>query len=88
MAGKVHVTLYIDEPRRIPRPGMFLVTVGVRGVGSIYLITRSRRITRRDPAAGPRFSLRCQRGFSRADLRGNAYVCMRWYPRAPRRPVF
>lgn len=40
-----------------PRRRDYVVSVGKQGIGTIYLVLRSRQVKRRDPSAVPRFSL-------------------------------
>jgi hypothetical protein len=61
---------------------MYLVTLGKRSVGTVYLITSWRQIKRRDPLASPRFGLTVQPGHTFDDARASGdYWHMRWNPR-------
>ena len=76
----------IDLPEGTPHPGEWLVTEGVRGIGSVYLIQCAREVKRRSPAAPRRLALTVQRGYSREDIEPAVRVWwLRWYKRSRKR---
>jgi hypothetical protein len=88
--------IFIDLPEGTPRPGEFLVSEGVRGIGSVYLI-RAVRLVKRRTCKNPlqvgtrRLMLTVARGYSTADIAPWESVWwLRWYKRTcgtpPARP--
>jgi hypothetical protein len=73
--------IFIDLPEGTPALGEWLVTEGVRGVGSVYLIKSAREVRRRDPAAPRRLMLTVQRGYYVLDTLGQRVWRLRWYKR-------
>lgn len=71
----------------MPAAGDWLMTVGARGIGSVYLILASREVKRRDPAAPRRFVLEVQPGYTVEDVE-QSLPCkvwnIHWYPRKRR----
>ncbi len=71
----------------VPRPGDYVVSRGVKGWGTAYLIHSSRRVERRDPEAVPRYTLRVsvttlEEAFAPSDAQR---FVIKWYPRAAKR---
>jgi hypothetical protein len=72
-----------EELLRVPAPGDILASECKNGaIGSVYEIVTVREVRRRDPAAEPRFALRCRR--SQAFLPSDIIWFLRWYPRRRR----
>ena len=81
------VRLLMDVPDVFDRPeeGDVVVTQLRRGgEGTNYLVLTSRRVQRRDPAAGPRYAIRCRRIHERDRPRGARVIGMVWWPRKRR----
>jgi hypothetical protein len=52
----------VPELERVPAPGDFLASLRRNGeLGSHYQVVTVREVRRRDPAAAPRFAMRCRR---------------------------
>lgn len=77
-------SIYMDMPCRNPGPkaGDYVVTVGKRGVGTVYFVVSSYRVRRKDPAAYPRYQMRVRVVNELPGDLGTAKVFeLRWYPR-------
>ena len=46
------ITYELTQEDRAPRAGEYLVTIGKRGINSVYLIKTVRAVQHRDPSAG------------------------------------
>ncbi len=77
-------SIYYDLPKGTPAIGDYLITRGVRGIGSAYLIVGVRRVRRRNPEACARFNLRVQPVAIDADVIRLAKWWMHWYSRSSR----
>jgi len=73
-----------DGSGRVPTVGDYILTVGKRGYGSAYLIHKVRKVSRRDPEAIPRFSMRVshvdKKEVTAGVVEGQVFT-LRWYPR-------
>lgn len=82
--------IYIDCPPDSGEPfdGMFILTIGVRGVGSVYLVKSWRESGKLTKEGMRRFHFVVQRGYTREDARGTRYWTLHWNPRGPKKGKF
>jgi len=75
-------SLYIDIPHRAGpvRVGHVVVTRGIRGFGSAYLVLNVRQVKRRQASTLARFQMRCAR-IDVNDVPDTQVWVMHWYPR-------
>lgn len=73
---------YDVMPGDQPRPGEWLLTEGVRGLGSAYYILEVRRVKRRQPQPLWRYVVKCERAsLEAATAAPEKRWVIHWYPR-------